>query len=100
MKLSQVIRSIQDELELSQKEREKSGKTPLFELNAIEVELTVSITQETKGNEIIGIEVLSLGSEIAKESSNIQNITVKLSPTKNAGISKIPGMFPNKTASR
>jgi len=96
MKLSKVIRSLQDELELSQKEREASGKTSLFELNSVEVDLTVSITKETKGSGEVGIKVVTIGGEHSKENSTIQNIKVKLSPTKNASMSNLPGMFPNK----
>lgn len=92
LNLAEFIRSVQNELEKSQKIREAVGQEPLFEFDELEVEAAV-IATESSGSEV-GMDIKVINGGISETSSvdEVNRVSVRLS--KNTVSNHIDGALP------
>lgn len=101
LQIKDVIRKVQEELMESQRERENQGIPPLFEVDALEIELHFTIQQQTGVNAGFSLAVVDLDAEHTYSSEQVQKITLRLKKVPAPGEEFLPapdmnGSFPNE----
>ena len=77
--LKRLIRSVQQELEDAQRERESSGQKPLFKVEELTVELTFAIAEETSGKGGFSIKIFEIGGSEKVAENETHKLTLRLS---------------------
>lgn len=81
--ISELIRMVQKELIISQKERMKNNQPVLFETSELEIELNTVITENEEGTCTLGIPVLQSEINVGGNSQFSQKIKLRLKATDN-----------------
>ena len=81
--IGELLRRIQQELIMSQKERIRSGTEPLFETESCEVEMKCIVKKLEKGSGKVDFKIIAVGGdeEIAKERIHTIKLNFKVAHT-------------------
>lgn len=88
--LRELIRTISDELIASRDERVASGRPPVFEVDALDIEVGVVVTRSRTGSGGIDLKVVRGDAERSYENQAVQRVTLHL---RAADLSAVPEEF-------
>ena len=77
--LKRLIRTVQRELEDSQREREAAGQEPLFKVEELTIELKFAISEEQTAKGGFSLKVIEFGGSDKIAENEIQTLTLRLS---------------------